>query len=517
MIRLKVFVSSVQKELRSERLAIGSVLTTDEYLRDCVVPRLFEEYPAPLEPNPRSYLELLKSCHIYLLIIGEGYGHPTDSGLSATHEEYHLAREMKLPTLVCLKSTTDGKREPKTDELIREIRADHHTYSRFGDTNELMQIVRERLKEHLLTHFDAGPKAEQEKQSAESFRNASAYERTTLGNLDLTCYDAALTRALVATAEDKDPESFSEEEINRLLHARSYAWWDSESSSFRPTIAGALLFARTPSLQLPQSKIQLDAYPLDDRTQEPFDSILLDAPLPTAIEQAVAFIRRNVANPLVIRGLKRQPAPQSYPEEVIREAVVNAVAHRDYEQTGAKVTLELFPSSLRITSPGLPPGGESIEVLASGEARSRTRNPLLVQGLSWFGYMDERGSGIRRMKRLMIASGHPDPLFHTSRQAVLVELLAKPPADTPMVSSTTEADENTSTPSPLPPEALTTDEAVLRLIQAHGFVTTQAVVQKLGVSRDTAWKALSRLVESGAVQQFGSGRGTKYGLKEVPS
>ena len=86
MIRLKVFISSVQKEMRAERIAIGAFLSTDDFLRECTVPRIFEEYPQPLFPNLKAYLDLLRQCQIYLLLVGSQYGIDAGAGLSATHE-----------------------------------------------------------------------------------------------------------------------------------------------------------------------------------------------------------------------------------------------------------------------------------------------------------------------------------------------------------------------------------------------------------------------------------------------
>jgi hypothetical protein len=54
MIHLKVFISSVQKELRQERVAVGSFLATDGFLRECTAPRIFEDYPQPLRPNSKG-------------------------------------------------------------------------------------------------------------------------------------------------------------------------------------------------------------------------------------------------------------------------------------------------------------------------------------------------------------------------------------------------------------------------------------------------------------------------------
>ncbi len=87
--------------------------------------------------------------------------------------------------------------------------------------------------------------------------------------------------------------------------------------------------AKSPSKAFPQARVQLDAYVGETRDARPLDSILVDKPLPAAIEQAVAFIRRNTAQPLKVEGLRRVNA-EAFPQDALREAIVNAVAHRDY-------------------------------------------------------------------------------------------------------------------------------------------------------------------------------------------
>jgi ATP-dependent DNA helicase RecG len=158
------------------------------------------------------------------------------------------------------------------------------------------------------------------------------------------------------------------------------------------------------------------------------DSQILEGPLLRLVEQAVAFVRRNTPKPLVIKGLKRREI-ETYPPEVLREAIVNAVAHRDYSDAGAKIAIEVYADRLLVGSPGCPPGGQSLERLARGEARSRTRNPLVVQGLAWLELMDERGSGIPRMKRLLEQAGHPAPLYRDDHDSLVLELHPADPGD----------------------------------------------------------------------------------------
>lgn len=509
MIRLKVFVSSVQKELRAERRAIGSLLATDEFLRSCTAPRVFEEYPAPLMPNPKSYLELLRSCHICLLMVWREYGRILDDGLSATHQEYRLARELKMPTLVCVKGVRDEPREDRTREFLAEIEAHHHTYSRFLGTEELLQKVRDRLKEHIRATYDTAPTPAQDAESVQERRAASDFERRPVAGFSVDDLRLDLARQMMAEAEDADPGRWSDEEVIRLLLSRGYLWWDEPAGAYRPTIAGALLLANRPGRapELTQARLQLEAYPGDTRDGEPLDAPFVDACLPEAVEETVRFVRRNSARPLVVKGLRRQPA-ERYPTEALREAAVNALAHRDYAEAGAKARIEVFASRIRVSSPGLPPGGQSIETISSGQAPSRARNPLVVQGLAWLGLMDERGSGIRRMKRTLELAGCPPPLFLAEYGGVTVEIGA---GAEPAAIAVAAEDRPESAETGVPPADQAA--AILAIIDQVGHVTTANCVQKLGISRDTAWRTLTRMVEEGILQPTGSGRGTRYRRK----
>lgn len=124
----------------------------------------------------------------------------------------------------------------------------------------------------------------------------------------------------------------------------------------------------------------------------------------------MAFVRRNTTHPLKVEGLRRVTA-EDVPQEALREAVVNAVAHRNYENAGVKIAVEVFSDRAVFSSPGLPPGNQRNEGIGQGEGRSRARNPLVDQGLTWLELMDERGSGIRRMREVMRRQGRGMPKF----------------------------------------------------------------------------------------------------------
>ncbi|HEY9248355.1 MAG TPA: ATP-binding protein, partial [Rariglobus sp.] len=237
----------------------------------------------------------------------------------------------------------------------------------------------------------------------------------------------------------------------------------------------------------------------------PLDSVLIDAPLPHAIEQAVAFVRRNTSQPLKVEGLRRTRM-EAYPQEALREAIANALAHRDYSAAGAKVTIEVFANRVVIASPGRPPGNQSMDRISRGEARSRARNPLVVQGLTWLELMDERGSGIRRMHEAVTEAGCQPPSFELVGDEFTVTLYAAMaiPAEEPGVISS----ESVRRASVFPGNER--QREIVRLMEAKGWVSSGVVVQKLGNVKDTAVRDLNDLIDRGLVRKEGTGRGTRY-------
>jgi hypothetical protein len=187
MSQLRVFISSVQKELALERAAIATVISTDPFLQKHCVPVLFEMEPAPVHPAPQPYLKALRGCAIYVLLIAREYGH-AEGEISATHHEYRLARKLKLPTLIFLKGESGLAREPKTQELIDEIKADHHTYKRFHDREDLKPLIQNGLVHALQTDFQIKATAAEVAEGAHLIDIASSFEAQILPDVLATAF-----------------------------------------------------------------------------------------------------------------------------------------------------------------------------------------------------------------------------------------------------------------------------------------------------------------------------------------
>lgn len=503
-MRIRIFISSVQKELTDERMVLQILLSTDPFLSEHCVPVLFEAQPAGLQPDHQAYLESLRACQVYLGIIWKEYGHQVD-GLSATHHEYRLAKELTLPTLVTIKGGNELRRTAETEAFIQEIKADGHTYDRFDDIEALQEKVRARLIKYIKDTYDLEPTSDQEQSAHQTIQVASSFERQRLEYVSWDEIDRDIASRIVAKAEDRPVDRLSPQFVRKALWQRGYLWRN-EANQYFASAAGILLMAHDPSVCFAHCRIQIAAHAGTTRSASPLDHDSIRKPLPAAIDAAVAFIRKNTRHPLRVVGLQRVEVDE-YPEAALREALVNALAHRDYEDSGRKVTVDIFQNRIEIISPGGLAGNLSLARLRAGTARSRSRNPNIAQGLVFLDRMEERGTGIQRMCDAMLDHGLDKPVINIVDDEVVVTLPG-PGDDLNRIRVSTQA------ASGLKPsiEAKLNDrqKAALEAAILNGSVTSSWVCDKQHVTRETAVQDLSELVDLGLLIRVGKGRGTRY-------
>jgi ATP-dependent DNA helicase RecG len=181
-----------------------------------------------------------------------------------------------------------------------------------------------------------------------------------------------------------------------------------------PTVAGCVLFGLHPEWLQPTWRVTALRFSGNDIASPIVDRMDSEGPALRAIEQAEAFLRRNlrVARLLVDRGthFEEQDVPE-YPLAAAHEAVANAVAHRDYAMP-AQVYVRLYEDRLEIQNPGgLLPGLTLEQVLAGGE--SLRRNPVIAEVLRQMGKMTTVGRGLVLIRQEMAALGSPPPEFHS--------------------------------------------------------------------------------------------------------
>jgi ATP-dependent DNA helicase RecG len=187
--------------------------------------------------------------------------------------------------------------------------------------------------------------------------------------------------------------------------------------SYQPTNAGVLLFGREPQRFFKSAEIIVIRYP--GRTMG--DSFLREdvrGPLPDQIRRAESFIINHMQRGFRLDGLERETRTE-YPAEVVREVIVNAVAHRSYAIRGDCIRIFFFCDRIECYSPGRLPGHVTLENLI--EERF-SRNEAIVQVLADMGFIERLGYGIDRMIRAMSEEDLPPPLFEETAGGFRVTL-----------------------------------------------------------------------------------------------
>jgi ATP-dependent DNA helicase RecG len=164
------------------------------------------------------------------------------------------------------------------------------------------------------------------------------------------------------------------------------------------TVGGLLLFAKQPQRRLPQAAITFAIFKGSDITDELIDKKEITGTLPELIDKTVALVQLFLPVSSRIEGTKRQENIL-IPYKVIREAIVNAVSHRDYSISQRKISVYLFSDRLEITSPGNLPNTLTLNKIRYGN--SAPRNIFLVKYLDNMRYFDGLGRGIPMMIQLM--------------------------------------------------------------------------------------------------------------------
>ena len=143
------------------------------------------------------------------------------------------------------------------------------------------------------------------------------------------------------------------------------------------------------------------------------DNRKFEGPIPEVVENAVNYLMSSIRKSSLIEGLYRRDIPE-YPEEAIREALVNAVAHRDYSHfaRGSYIQIRLFADRLEIQSPGGLYGNVTEENI---EEEQSTRNRVLMRLMEDFHIVENRGSGIKTMMDAMQKANLEPPRLQDKR------------------------------------------------------------------------------------------------------
>lgn len=402
---IRIFISSVQTEFAQERAALRDYLRGDPLMRRFFDVFLFEDVPA-LDRRPDDlYLDEVAQSDLYVGLFGNDYGSEDADGISPTEREFDQATASGIHRLIFVKGRNDSNRDSKMQALINRAQSGL-IRKRFDASEELVTALYAALVEYLNSKdllrsepFDAAPclKASPDDLDTEQM---TRFIRIARGARSFPL-----------------PEEASPEELLGHLNLLNDG---------RPTNTAMLVFGKAPQRFLISSGVKCVHYHGTEVAKPIPSHQIYNGTAFQLVDQAVDFVLSKIALSVGTRAESVQ-APVAYeiPKEIVTEAIVNAVAHRDYT-SNASVQVMLFSDRLEVLNLGRLPPSLTLEQLRETH-RSVPSNPLLARSLYLNRYIEEMGTGTLDMIRRCRDAGLREPEFTDSSGFKTTIWRGKPP------------------------------------------------------------------------------------------
>lgn len=257
--------------------------------------------------------------------------------------------------------------------------------------------------------------------------------------------------------------------------------------------AGVLFFSKKPSKFFMTSKVICVEYATNEK-HEILDRKIFDNGVLYNIKNAISYIKKHMNVKFEIKSARRKEIPQ-FPEECYREAVVNAIMHRDYFDKSSDIMIETYKNKIVVYNPG-----GLVKWLRPEEFGniSKTRNPIIASLLARTIYVEKMGTGIHRMRNSMIQSSLPLPEFVYFDHSFYVNMFDNHYRMTSEKSSEKDSEKSS--------------EKIIFLIREDPNITTKKISKVLGISTRAVEKILANLKKEGRVKRVG---GRKEGYWKV--
>jgi predicted HTH transcriptional regulator len=387
MGKIKIFISSVQKEFSQEREQLSEYILSDSLLGLFFKPFLFEQLPAIDTTAKKLYLNEVKQCDIYLALLGEEYGFEDQEGVSPTEREFDTATESNKIRLIYIKKTT--RIHPRQEDFINKVQ-NVLVRKSFSTISELKSGIYDSLVNYLID---------------KEFIRTAPFDADLNLKASISDIDVEKLRNFIQLAKLKRGFPLSETApIETILTHLNLL----EKSKI--TNAAILLFGKNPQRFFITSDIRCASF-YGNTVEKPIPSYkVFKGDLFELIEQALEFVLNKLDYRIETRE-KHPSIPGSYeiPKDVITEAIVNAVVHRDYN-SNASVQIMVFRNRIEIWNPGMLPLGWTTDKLKKIH-NSVPKNPLIAEPMYLTGYIERLGTGTTDIINKSKNAGLAEPKF----------------------------------------------------------------------------------------------------------
>lgn len=271
-----------------------------------------------------------------------------------------------------------------------------------------------------------------------------------------------------------------------------------EDTSFKN--GAVLFFTKQPDLFFEKAVIRAIAFASETKA-EIIDDKILSGPLMWQYRDAMTWLRNKLNVRYEIEGAGPRKEHWEIPEIVFKEAIINALAHRDYYDKGGRITIELHPDRVEISNPG---GLVSAIAPKDFGKKSHSRNPLIFGLFERIQMVEQVGSGISRIKESLNEAGLPKPEFNIEGMFTLK-------LTRPIVSEKTSEKTSGKTSGKT---RVKTPDLILNFVRENQEVTIEELASKIGITTRSIERNILKLKEEGKLERIGSDKGGYWKITE---
>ena len=390
-MKIEVFISSNQKEFSEERRYIVDTLKNDSTFNKYFNFYIFEDDNANKYPSDKVFTDCVEKADIYIGLIGNYYGYEYVNGISATEFEFNKFNAKSSNSYFFVKM--DENADEKSKLFFEKIR-DLKRYQRFSSNEDLIDKISASLIECLISSFKTNSVDEE------------LLENSTYNDVD----ENAVKTFYKVLSDDTIKKLFQYRKFEEILECIG-AGKINDKGVFHLNKAGALFFAKDLSKFNLDYEIKMARF--EGTTREIFlGRSTISKSIFNVIADFESFFTHHTKIRTIIHGLKSYEIPE-YPIEAVREAFINAIAHRDYTLKDDCILFYIYDDRIVITSPGGLVYPLTVEDLKM-EINPKHRNKAICNIFKYTQYMEHFGTGITRMRNEMIRCGLKTPEFYST-------------------------------------------------------------------------------------------------------
>ncbi|MCF0253648.1 MAG: hypothetical protein HUK26_04865, partial [Duodenibacillus sp.] len=314
--------------------------------------------------------------------------------------------------------------------------------------------------------------------------------------------DHELVQGFIARQRQLSPRGFQKFSDEEILH-KTGVLRRTQDGQIKVTLGGLLALGKFPQEFFPRLCVTWTLYPgtekVDKASEENgkaitryLDTHRLIGPIPAMIADTIELVTKNMHTGALIDARGRRDLPD-YPAIAVREAIANALQHRDYSPLGrtSQVQVNMFQDRLEIINPGgLMGAANEISIMESGI--SATRNSFLSEILATTPMSDgtfvveNRGTGLRTIRQALLEAKKNPPKLHNT-----------------LATFTLTFERTSHAARRGKANTATIGEAIMRVLEAEGEQSITSLCERLCCSRSTVQKNINLLLENGRVRALG--------------